>query len=61
MFNRQPRALDDPSHRIGMNGIGPGDRNDSLAVGHRDVFTLMGYPKADFCESFDGSLMVYAR
>jgi hypothetical protein len=52
LFNTQTCIVYDSSHRISIDGICSGYRNNSFAIGHRDMFALPCDPEAGFLKCF---------
>jgi hypothetical protein len=61
LIHRQSRILDDPTHCVCIDGVGTGNGNDPLAIGHRDMLFLPYYPKSGFFEGLHRAAMGYAR
>ena len=57
----EPGIADDAAHRKCVNGIVPGDGDDSYTVGHHDVLALAGDSEAGFLQSSSGIMMIDTR
>ena len=57
----EPGIAHDAAHRKCINGIVPGDGDDSHTVGHHDVLALAGDSEARFLQSPYRVLMVDTR
>ena len=61
LLDRHPRIFDDPTHGKGIDRICARDNDDSLAIGHRDVFSLPDYPEPRLLKGSDSATMGYPR
>lgn len=57
LLYRQSCVPDDPAHGLGIDGIGAGNDNDSLTIGHRDMLSLSHHPESGLLKGLHRTAM----